>query len=151
MKKTMIIALLAVLVMGVFIACDGDVNAELAGGKRVITLEILNYDWYFTETGNKTMELEIPADCKTWADLEAKGSVINVTQQEEDSSELRLTHFTDYSDQNQKVYAHYYHDYGSYAIRALFHPEVKAFAPTLISSDIDSDNYEVYIYNVSSS
>ena len=144
MKKTLIIALLIALVLGVFTACDGEVNADMSGGTKIITLELYNANWYFTETGTDTMELEIPSDCRTWADLEAKGSIISVTQSGKEASELTLSHYTDYED--QKTYAHYFHEYGSYAISAAFHPIVgKSFTPTLISSDIDSENYKVYI------
>lgn len=69
MKKTMIIALLAVLVLGAFTACNGDVNAELAG-KRTITLEIPSgWVWSFDGNGTKTKVVEVPADCDTWAKL----------------------------------------------------------------------------------
>lgn len=74
MKKTMIIALLAVLVLGVFIACDGDVNADLVGGKREITLIVndAHYGYGFSFDGSQSKVLEIPADCKTWAEYLAK-------------------------------------------------------------------------------
>lgn len=76
MKKTMIIALLAVLVLGAFTACNGDVNAELAG-KRTITLEILGGVWSF-DNGTKTKVVEVPADCDTWAKLLDKVTDISI-------------------------------------------------------------------------
>ena len=71
MKKTMIIALLAVLVLGVFTACNGDVNAELAGGKRVITFEIDTDQRNKYSFGNDTYTkvINVPSDCKTLGDL----------------------------------------------------------------------------------
>ena len=76
MKKTMIIALLAVLVLGAFTACNGDVNAELAGS-RTITLEIVDIyedDWKFNN-GTKTLVVTIPEGCETWGDLVGKISI----------------------------------------------------------------------------
>ena len=74
MKKTMIIALLAVLVLGAFTACNGDVNAELFGS-RTITLEIVDSgDWEFGN-GTKSLVVTIPEGCETWGDLVGKISI----------------------------------------------------------------------------
>lgn len=74
MKKTMIFALLAVLVLGAFTACNGDVNAELFGS-RTITLEIVESgDWEFNN-GTKSLVVAIPEGCETWGDLVGKISI----------------------------------------------------------------------------
>lgn len=90
MKKTMIIALLAVLVLGVFTACNGDVNAELMG-KRVIKLvmsdEAIGNGFTF-EDGGDSLELEIPSDCKTWKDLADAQLSIDVIKNNSDSIKL---------------------------------------------------------------
>lgn len=76
MKKTMIIALLAVLVLGAFTACNGDVNAELSGS-RTITLEIVasNQDTWKFNNGSNSLVVAIPEGCETWGDLVEKISI----------------------------------------------------------------------------
>lgn len=76
MKKTMIIALLAVLVLGAFTACNGDVNAELSGS-RTITLEIVasNQDTWKFNNGSNSLVVAIPEGCETWGDLVGKISI----------------------------------------------------------------------------
>jgi len=89
MKKTLIIALLAVLVLGVFTACNGDVNAELAGveNKKTITLGMM-YSTYKFEDDTYTKVLEIPSGCNTWKDLAEKGCSIEIKK---DASRWTLT------------------------------------------------------------
>lgn len=76
MKKTMIIALLIVLVISVFTACNGDVNADMAD-KKTITLEIPSgWVWVFGDNETKTKEVEIPSGCETWQQfLETEPSI----------------------------------------------------------------------------
>ncbi len=89
MKKTMIIALFAVLVLSVFTACNGDVNADMAD-KKTITLEIeSNVDTWTFSDGSKTAVKEIPEGCATWGDLVNKGFSIN-TKKGSDSFEWTL-------------------------------------------------------------
>ena len=91
----MIIALLAVLVLGAFTACNGDVNAELAGGKRVITLEILSGgSLSFDGNGTKTKVVEVPADCDTWAKLLAKVTDIRIIWSGDEDKTYTLKVFT---------------------------------------------------------
>jgi hypothetical protein len=76
MKKTMIIALLVTLVLGVFTACNGDVNADIEE-KNTVTFSIYNHgsdDWVF-DNGTETMELNIPSGCVKWSDLIGKASI----------------------------------------------------------------------------
>lgn len=74
MKKTMIIALLAVLVLGAFTACNGNVDEELFGS-RTITLEIVDSgDWEF-DNETKSLVVTIPEGCETWGDLVGKISI----------------------------------------------------------------------------
>lgn len=79
MKKVSIIILLTALILGAFTACNGDVFSDLMPKddpeptpKRTITLEIpstwTNYSFDESDTSVKTKELEIPENCKTWAD-----------------------------------------------------------------------------------
>lgn len=74
MKKTMIIALLAVLVLGAFTACNGDVNAELAGS-RTITLEIVDSNNWKFDNEKTSLVVAIPEGCETWGDLVGKISI----------------------------------------------------------------------------
>lgn len=84
MKKTMIIALLAVLVLGAFTACNGDVNAELAGSgeKRVITLQLDN--GYKFNNDTDTLVMDIPSGCGTWTSLKTAGCQITMKIGEEE-------------------------------------------------------------------
>lgn len=86
MKKTLIIALLAVLVLGAFTACNGDVNAELAGSgeKRVITLQLAN--GYKFNNNTDTLVMDIPSGCDTWTSLKTAGCQITVKIGEEEIS-----------------------------------------------------------------
>ena len=74
MKKTMIIALLAVLVLGAFTACNGEVNAELAGS-RTITLEIVDSNNWKFDNEKTSLVVAIPEGCETWGDLVGKISI----------------------------------------------------------------------------
>ena len=79
MKKTLIIALLVALVLGIFTACNGDVFEDLVEGQKTITLKIneydyVYYDWTF-DNGTDTLELAIPSGCTTWGDLVGKISI----------------------------------------------------------------------------
>jgi len=84
MKKSLIIALLIALVIGMFTACDGDVFADLIDEKeetkRTITLIIKDFyghGWTFKD-GTETITKEIPADCTTWGDLVEEGFTVDM-------------------------------------------------------------------------
>lgn len=77
MKRSMIIALFAVLVLSVFTACNGDVNADMVD-KKTITLHIKDDNSVIQTTfedGKKTLTVTIPDDCETWGSLVGKCSI----------------------------------------------------------------------------
>lgn len=84
MKKSLIIALISVLLIGTFVACDGDVFADLIDKapevKRVITLSIKESDRMYFSFDDDTFEkvIDIPTDCTTWGDLVDEGISITV-------------------------------------------------------------------------
>jgi len=97
MKKSLIIVLLTALVLCAFTACDGDVNADLSGGKRTITLVIDDSitDWKFDDN-TTTKTVEIPSDCKTWKDLaDAEFSIKVVYQLVPEEYEILIKDGTD--------------------------------------------------------
>lgn len=89
MKKTLIIALLAVLVLGVFTACNGDVNADLSGGKT-ITFELKESGSYVFDNDTKKMEFEIPSGCTKWGDLDEKCQIKVKTSSNDSTITLTL-------------------------------------------------------------
>lgn len=126
MKKTLIIALLVALVLGVFTACNGDVNAALMG-KRTITLEIDNTysaNWTFAD-GKKTMELPISSDWTKWEDALDKCEI--TVKNDNDSIEATKLTLTVLSSD----YAHFVGD----DIWGHFVFSHKSFAPTVELSD----------------
>lgn len=102
MKKTLIIALLAVLVLGAFTACNGDVNADLSGG-RTITLDIYNAGWTF-DNGSKSLAVTIPAGCTKWGDLEDNCPIKVKFNNEADYTSLNLKKFT-YNEKDMMYFA----------------------------------------------
>ena len=85
MKKTLIIALLIALVLGVFTACNGEVFAELiGGGAKTITLklddeitkkeDVGGWWWGYVildgVTEKTEIEVQIPEGASTWSDVE---------------------------------------------------------------------------------
>ena len=78
MKKTLIITLLIALVLGVFTACNGDVNADISGDtERTITLILEGNYWKF-DNDTDTLVINIPSTCNTWKDLKNAGCTITV-------------------------------------------------------------------------
>ena len=93
MKKTLIIALLVALVLGVFTACNGDVFADLVEKedvKKVITLKISNSNEYSFVDGKATKEIEIPSGCEKWGQFAAEGFSVEVEDTEDHSYDLEL-------------------------------------------------------------
>ena len=72
MKKTLIIALLVALVLGIFTACNGDVFEDLVEGQKTITLKINEFDyvygWTFDGEENEIV-VSIPSGCTKWVDM----------------------------------------------------------------------------------